>query len=76
MKKVPKGKRFADVEEAEQETAAPVKGIKADEFKHCFEPWGKVSTGVLYQTESTMKVTECKHCLLYTSDAADEDSPV
>ena len=41
MKKVLKRKRFADVEEVKQKTAEALKGIKIDEFKHCFEQWKK-----------------------------------
>ena len=37
MKKVLKGKHFADVEEVKQKTAEALKGIKIDEFKNCFE---------------------------------------
>ena len=36
LKKVLKGKRFADVEEVKQKTAEALKGIKIDEFKNCF----------------------------------------
>ena len=43
MKKVPKGKHFADVEEVEQKMAEALKGIKVVEFKNCFEQWGKKS---------------------------------
>lgn len=42
MKKVLKGKRFADdVEEVKQKTAEALKGIKIDKFKHCSEQWEK-----------------------------------
>ena len=58
MKKVLKGKRFADVEEVKQKRAAALKGIKIDEFKNCFEQWEKFSVDVLHQMESTLKVTE------------------
>ena len=58
MKKVLKGKCFADVEEVKQKTAEALKGIKINKFKNCFEQWEKVSTGVLHQMESTLKVTE------------------
>ena len=34
MKKVLKGKPFADVEEVKQKTAEALKGIKIDEFKN------------------------------------------
>ena len=39
MKKVLKGKCFADVEEVKQKTAEALKGIKIDKFKNCFEQW-------------------------------------
>ena len=57
IKKVLKGKNFADVEEVKQKTAEALKGIKTDEFKNCFEQWKNVSVGVLHQMESTWKVT-------------------
>ena len=41
MKKVFKGKCFADVEEMRQKAAEALKGIKIDEFKNCFEQWEK-----------------------------------
>ena len=42
MKKVLKGKCFADVEEVKQKkTAKALKGIKIDEFKNHFEQWKK-----------------------------------
>ena len=43
MKKVLKGKHFADVEEVKQKTAGALKGIKIQEFKNCFEQWKKQS---------------------------------
>ena len=58
MKKVLKGKHFADVEEVKQKTAEALKGIKINKFKNCSEQWKKVSIGVLHQMESTVKVTE------------------
>ena len=36
MKKILKGKCFADVEEVKQKTAEALKGIKIDEFKNLF----------------------------------------
>ena len=39
MKKVLKGKHFADVEEVKQKIAGALKGIKTCEFKNCFEQW-------------------------------------
>ena len=41
MKKVLKGKHFADVEEVKQKTAEELKDIKINKFKNCFEPWKK-----------------------------------
>ena len=47
MKKVLKGKCFADVKEVKkqnpnkQKMAEALKGIKIDEFKNCFEQWKK-----------------------------------
>ena len=41
MKKVLKGKHFANVEEVKQKTAEAPTGIKIDEFKNCFEQWKK-----------------------------------
>ena len=39
--------------------AGTLKGIKIDEFKNCFQQWGKkVSIGALYQMESALKLTE------------------
>ena len=37
MKKVLKGKHFADVEEVKQKTVEVLKGIKIEKFKNCFE---------------------------------------
>ena len=58
MKKVLKGKHFANVEEMKQKMAEALKGIKIDEFKSCLEQWKKVWIGVLHQMESTWKVIE------------------
>ena len=59
MKKVLKGKHFADVEEKKQKTAEALKGIKMDEFKNCFDQWEKtVSISVLHQMECILKMTE------------------
>ena len=41
MKKVLRGKRFADVEEVKQTMAEALTHIKIDEFKTCFEQWKK-----------------------------------
>ena len=44
MKKVLKGKCFANVEEVKQKTkkmAEALNGIKIDELKNCFEQWKK-----------------------------------
>ena len=35
----PQRKCFADVEEVKQKMAEPLKGVKIDEFKNCFEQW-------------------------------------
>ena len=56
MKKVPKGKCFAEVEEVKQKTAESLKDIKIDAFKNCFEQWKNIFIGVLHQMESTLKV--------------------
>ena len=58
MKKVLKGKHFADVEEVKQKPAETLKGTKIDKFKNCLSSGKKVSIGVLHQMESTLKVTE------------------
>ena len=41
MKKVFKGKQFADVGEVKQKKAEVVKGIKIHEFKNRLEQWKK-----------------------------------
>ena len=41
MKKVLKGKCFADVEEVKWKTAEALKGLKIREFKNCFKQWEK-----------------------------------
>ena len=41
MKKVLKGKYFADAEEVKQKMAEALKDTKIDKFKNCFEQWGK-----------------------------------
>ena len=43
MKKVVKGKPFANVEEVKQKMAEALKSIKIDEFKNCFEQWKNIS---------------------------------
>ena len=58
MKKLLKGKHFADVEEVKQKTAEALKGIKINQFKNCYEQWKKKSICVLPQMESTLKMTE------------------
>ena len=45
MKKVLKGKHFADVEEVTQKKAEALKGIKTYKFKDCFEQWEKSLDG-------------------------------
>ena len=49
MKKVLKGKHFAQVEAVKQKMADTLKGIKIEEFKNCFEQWKNISLGVLHQ---------------------------
>ena len=58
MKKVLKGKYFADVEEVKQKMTEALKGIKIKEFKNCLEQWKNISIGVLHQKESSLKVTK------------------
>ena len=58
MKKVLKGKHFADVEEVKQKTAEALKGIKIDEFKTVLSSGKDISIVVLHQIESTLKVTK------------------
>ena len=58
MKKVLKGKQFADVEEVKQKMAEALKGIKIDEFKTVLSGGKNISIGILHQMESTLKVTE------------------
>ena len=41
MKKVLKGKHFANVEEVKQKMAAALKGIKINQFTNCFKQWKK-----------------------------------
>ena len=56
MKKVLKGKLFADMEEVKQKRA---EALKIDRFKHCFEQGKRnILIGVLHQMESTLKVTK------------------
>ena len=43
MKRVLKGKHFADVEEVKQKTAEAQKDIQIDKFRNCFEQWEKIS---------------------------------
>ena len=38
--------------------AEALKGIKIDEYKNFFEQWKRVLIDVLYQVESTLKMTE------------------
>ena len=58
MKKVLKGKCFANVEEVKQKMVEALKVIKIHEFKNCFEEWKNVSIGILHQMEGTLKATE------------------
>ena len=39
MKKVLKGKRFAELEEVKKKTTEALKGITLQEFQYCFEMW-------------------------------------
>jgi len=39
MKKVLKGKRFANVEEVKEKMTEALKGIALQEFQDCFENW-------------------------------------
>ena len=41
MKKLLRGKYFANVEEVKPKMAEALKGIKINEFKNCFEQWKK-----------------------------------
>ena len=43
MKKVLKGKHFANVEEVKQTTTEALKSIKINDNKNCFEQWKKMS---------------------------------
>ena len=52
LKKVLKGKHFPDVEEVKQTMANALKGIKIDEFKHCFEQWESLDRCVTSNGES------------------------
>ena len=58
MKKVLKGKHFADVEEVKHKTAEALKGIKINELKNFWAVEKNVLIGVLHQMESTLKMTE------------------
>ena len=59
MKKVLRGKHFADVAEVKPRTAEALKGIRIDEFKDWFWAVEKnVSIGVLHQIENALKATE------------------
>ena len=58
MKKVLKGKCFANVEEIKQKKAEVLKGIKINKFKNCLSSGKNVLIGELHQMESTLKVTE------------------
>ena len=57
MKKVLKGKRFANVEEVKQKMAEALKGIKINEFKTVLSSGKNISIRVFPQMESTLKVT-------------------
>ena len=53
IKKILKGKCFANVKEVKQNTPEALKGIKIDEFKNCLSSGKNVSIGVLHQMEIT-----------------------
>ena len=62
MKKVLKGKRFAEVEEVKQKTEEALKGIKTDEFKNYFQQWKKylqrctASNGEYFEGEWSLNI--------------------
>ena len=57
VKKVLKGKHFADVGEVKQKAAEALKGIKIDKFKNRSEQWKNIA--VVYSIKWTvLKVTE------------------
>ena len=58
VKKVLRGKHFADVEEVKQKTAEALKDIKMDEFRNCFEQWKKCLNSCIASVERALKVTE------------------
>ena len=58
LKKVLKGKHFADVEEVKQKMAEALKGINNDEFKNYLRSGKNTLIAVVHQMESTLKVTE------------------
>ena len=57
MKKVLKGKHFADVENVKQKTAGELKGIKINKFLTVFSSGENVLIGILPQMDNTLKVT-------------------
>ena len=58
MKKVLKGKHFADVDEVNQKTGEALKGIQIGKFKTVLSSGKNASIGVLHEMESTLKVIE------------------
>ena len=62
MKKVLKGKRFADTEEVKQKMAEALKASKWTSSKTVLSSARNISIGVSYQMESTLKVTEIYTC--------------
>ena len=58
MKKLLKGKHFADVEEVKQEMAKALKGLKSTSSKTVLGSGKNISIGVLHQIESTLKATK------------------
>ena len=58
MKKVLKGKHFADVEEVKQEMAKALKGLKSTSPNTVLSSEKNVSIGVFHQMERILKVTD------------------
>ena len=58
MKKVLKGKHFADVEKEKQKMAEALKASKSMSSKTVLSSGKNISVGVLHQMERTLKVTE------------------
>ena len=64
MKKILKGKCFADVEEMKQKTAKALKVTKIDKFKNCSEQWKKhlnrciASNGEYFEGDYSLNMEE------------------